>query len=31
MCGRNKKVEKNDPLDEFTDNLKEKGIEITEE
>ena len=26
-----KKVEKNDPLDEFTDNLKEKGIEITEE
>lgn len=26
-----KKVEKNDPLDEFTENLKEKGIEITEE
>ncbi|CDF14841.1 dNA polymerase III subunit gamma and tau [Eubacterium sp. CAG:581] len=26
-----KRVEKNDPLDEFTDNLKEKGIEITEE
>lgn len=25
------KVEKNDPLDAFTNNLKEKGIEITEE